>query len=115
VKWRDMNETVLGKHKATTSERPEPSHLSPSALGDKPSENNQLDGLEELDQPAPDLHGIEGAIFSPAKFINIRSPMLLDVLSDKPQLTQPYEKEKEKPSNANDKTANPKENEWREW
>ena len=65
-----MNETILGKRKTAASE---PLRLPPRLPCDEVLEDNELDGFEELDQQAPDLHGIDGASFSVLSFIDIKS------------------------------------------
>ena len=49
---------------------------------------SETDGLEFLDQPPPDLTGIDGTVFAVATDMDIQSPLLLDILVDKPQASQ---------------------------
>ena len=49
---------------------------------------SETDGLEFLDQPPPDLTGVDGTVFAAATDIDIRSPLLLHILADKPQASQ---------------------------
>ena len=44
------------------------------------------DGLEFLNQPPPDLAGHDDSTFTVSKDINLMSPILIDILSDKAEV-----------------------------
>jgi hypothetical protein len=85
VKWRDMSTTIMGEPTENATVPPPP----PCAAGTPPAapgENTLSDGI--LDQPPPDLTGINGAGFNIATEIDLECHVLLDILSDKPLAPQ---------------------------
>ena len=80
------------KSKSSTALKPPPlpQPLALTAAEEYVDMNSQSEtnGLEFLDQPPPDLTGVDGTIFAVATDIDIRSPLLLDILADKPQAPQ---------------------------
>jgi hypothetical protein len=71
---------------------PQPASTAAEECVDMNSQS-EMDVLEFLDQPPPDLTGVDGTIFAVATDIDIRSPLLLDILADKPQASFSVEKE----------------------
>jgi hypothetical protein len=63
---------------------PQPTSTAAEECVDMNSQS-EMDGLEFLYQPPPDLIGVEGTVFAVAADIDIQSPLLLDILADKPQ------------------------------
>jgi len=71
-----------------------------------------------LDQPPPELTGVDGTVFAVATDIDIRvgSPLLLDILADKPQGSQQKRnvlRHRQPP--LQEAAVTPKESEWSEW
>ena len=79
-------------HKNMFLPPPLPRPLASTAAEECVDMNSQseTDGLEFLDQPPPDLTGVDGTVFAVATDIDIQSPLpvLLDILVDKPQASQ---------------------------
>jgi hypothetical protein len=90
IKWHDMNATILRKQKETmdtsvkskimTSPQPHPSSINADDSNTGLSGNGCFDSL---DQPLPDLTGVEGRAFIVTLHIDLQVPALLDVLADK--------------------------------
>jgi len=112
VKWRDMNDTILGKCKdhAVTHPPPPPQ----PAVSEENSSQVEMDGFEYLDELTPDLTGIDGTAFTVAALIDIGKPILLDILSDKPQITQQRSHDIQ-PQSREEGIVVPKASEWDEW
>ena len=73
-----------------------------------------------LDQPLPELTGVDGTVFAVATDIDIRlglgSPLLLDILADKRQASQQKRNVLHHPQPPPQEAAvRPKESEWSEW
>jgi len=94
---------------------PQPASTAAEECVDMNSQS-ETDGLEFLDQPPPDLTGVDGTVFAVATDIDIRSPLLLDILADKPQASQQIRnvlRHRQPPPQ--EAAVIPKESEWNEW
>jgi hypothetical protein len=114
VKWRDMNTTILGKRKRNPSDSQD---VAQSATRGDPNiqpMSLETDGLGDLDQPPPNLTGVDGTRFTIASQVDIQSPVLLDILSDKPEVPKKMNAV-DPPSSLSRAVVKPKESEWNEW
>ena len=118
-----MDNTILGKCKDKSESStalkppplPQPASTAAEGCVDMNSQS-KTDGLEFLDQPPPDLTGVDGTVFAVATDIDIRSPLLLDILADKPQASQQKRNVLRHPQPPPQEAAViPKESEWSEW
>jgi len=83
-----MSSTIFGKRKereGTASRAPAPELSAAVAETAAATSNTADDGFEELDQSPPDLTGINRMTFNVSTDVDIQSPILLDILADKPQ------------------------------
>jgi hypothetical protein len=112
-----MDTTILGNAKqrsksSCAAKQPQSSHPPCTSEGAQP----EADVFECLDQQAPpDLSGVDGTAFSAASHINIQSPVLLDVLADKPQTSQERNIPRHPQPPIHETAVMPKESEWGEW
>ena len=92
MKWRDMDATIRCEGSKTVPKpatKPLPRPRGRNGLSTTNSDTlesnagTESDGLEYLDRPPPDLTGLDGRTFTVTKDIDLRSPVLLDILGDK--------------------------------
>jgi hypothetical protein len=122
-----MKTTILGKRKknhAASSTPPKglsgASGFGPSGSELRNEEGGEHDGLQWLDKPAEDLAGVERRVFIVANGVDIQSPILRDVLSDKPQdhmkkHSSTATEESLTSLQDNSATSTPKDSEWDMW
>jgi hypothetical protein len=92
VKWRNIETTLSsGQRDDLSVMRAKPPQHSISQVSEDSGEERSgveverdSDGLDFLDGPPPDLTGIDGTSFTIGDPVDLHSPDLLDVLSDKP-------------------------------
>jgi hypothetical protein len=113
-----MDDTILGKRKDKSGiiTKPSPPPLTSAVSAMDSTKATESDGLEHLDQPPPNLTGIDGTAFTVASLVDLQSPLLLDVLSDKAQVPQQTSNTlcSRQPLFEGTKVI-PKESEWNEW
>jgi hypothetical protein len=111
-----MNETILGKRKdkSDAAKTPPQPLAAENRINIEPE--TEKDGMNSLDQLPLDLTGIMGSAFSAAKDVNINSPALLDVLTEKQQGPPRKKVVLDHPQPLpRDETVAPKASEWEEW
>jgi hypothetical protein len=79
-----MDATIRREDKsASSSTKPPPKRKNTHSLETTTTSENSDDGLEFLNQPPPDLTGLNGKTFAVAKDVNLTAPILLDILAEK--------------------------------
>jgi hypothetical protein len=78
-----MNATILGKKSNSNSKTTQPTPVDASSIHTVESAVGENDGFDCLNQPPPNLVGVEGKTFEVAQHIDLERPALLDVLADK--------------------------------